>query len=206
MPAFPRTVLPDAASPIWLPTGLRERSHTGIIQLRNTKLVGWTWSEKWTLLNARDDDDMELMSIINHYWNRQIVFTITHPLLRGSGVDPGGLGTAGVQVNGGSQTGTSLNTKNWPTSTSNVVKAGDVIRIAGDSVVYQVYANANSDGSGLATLSITPSLRKSPANSAAITTTNVNFDAMIWERSSFEGSKYPSYYADMNVKFVEVPS
>lgn len=205
MPAFPSTRIPDRASALWLPTGLRDPGHTGIIQQRVTKQVGWTWEESWNLLNARNDVDAKLISQINYFWNRMVMFTITHPLVRGSGLAPGGLGTAGVQVNGGSQTGGTLSTKLWPNSVA-VVKAGDVIRIAGDSAVYQVWDDASSNGSGIASLSIVPNLRKSPANSAAITTTGVTFDAIIIERSRYESNKSPSYYADMMVRFRELLS
>lgn len=93
-------------------------------------------------------------------------------------------------VNGASQTGTSLATDGWSTSTA-VLKAGDVITLAGVYAVnpvsgastgvlrqFVVTADATSDGTGEATLSIYPGITASgayqtvtasPADNAAIT-------------------------------------
>jgi hypothetical protein len=95
------------------------------------------------------------------------------------------------QVSGASQTGSSLATKLWSNTITGVVKQGDVFTIAGVNAInpksrqstgslqnFLVLADANSDGSGLATISIYPAITitgayqtvdASPANSAAIT-------------------------------------
>jgi hypothetical protein len=95
-------------------------------------------------------------------------------------------------VDGASQTGSSLITKGWTNSVSNVLRAGDVITIAGVYAVnpvtklttgrlqqFVITANANSGlSTGPATLSISPpitvtgttqTVTASPADNAAIT-------------------------------------
>jgi len=81
------------------------------------------------------------------------------------------LGTASGTplVKGGSQVGTSLVTDGWSLSQT-VLKAGDWIQIASDLKVYMVTADAVSDGSGNATISIFPALRLTPADNAIIST------------------------------------
>ena len=93
-------------------------------------------------------------------------------------------------VNGASQTGASLVTDGWTASTA-VLKEGDVITLAGVNAVnpqsrestgvlrqFVVTANVTSDGSGNATIAISPSITTgtgfqtvtgSPADNAAIT-------------------------------------
>lgn len=71
-------------------------------------------------------------------------------------------------VNGGSQTGSSLVTDGWPTSTTNVLWAGDTIQIEGSDTEYTVQSNVSSNGSGQATISISPSLSSSPADDKAV--------------------------------------
>lgn len=94
-------------------------------------------------------------------------------------------------VNGASQTGASLITDGWSNSITNVLRAGDVFTIAGVYAVnavtkdstnrlqqFVVTSSVNSNGSGQATLSISPSIVTSgttqnvtagPADNAAIT-------------------------------------
>ncbi|MGH8523669.1 MAG: P22 phage major capsid protein family protein [Gammaproteobacteria bacterium] len=94
-------------------------------------------------------------------------------------------------VNGATQTGTSLVTDGWSNSITNVMRAGDIITLAGVYAVnpvtkqstgrlqhFVVTAAANSDGSGNATLTISPAITTSgttqtvsasPADNAAIT-------------------------------------
>jgi hypothetical protein len=93
-------------------------------------------------------------------------------------------------VNGASQTGSTLNTKGWTASVTNVLKQGDVFTLAGVYSVnpitkqataslqqFVVTAAANSDGSGNSSVGIYPSIvtsgatqtvSASPADGAAI--------------------------------------
>lgn len=70
------------------------------------------------------------------------------------------------KVNGGGQTGATLNLKNFAVSTSNVLLAGDFLQV-GDELK-QVLTDTSSNGSGYATVDIYPPLRESPANDANV--------------------------------------
>lgn len=77
------------------------------------------------------------------------------------------------RVRGGSQSGRSLNTDGWNPSQT-VLTAGQVISIGTDvdTRMYQLTADAASDATGRATLSIWPALRVSPADNAALIVDN----------------------------------
>lgn len=84
---------------------------------------------------------------------------------------PRGVGTGTPLVYGADQTGSELITDGWTTSTTGILKAGDWIQLGTGSAtrLYKVLADANSDGSGIATLDIYPNLRQSPADNAQVT-------------------------------------
>jgi hypothetical protein len=73
-------------------------------------------------------------------------------------------------VNGGGIVGNSVSTRGWTPSITGVLKAGDFISFYGHGKVYMVTADASSDGSGNATLTIEPPLLVSPADGAAVQT------------------------------------
>lgn len=80
---------------------------------------------------------------------------------------PRGIGTGTPLVNGASQTGNTLITDGWTAGQTGILLAGDYIGV--NSRLHMVVEDANSDGSGNATLSIEPALRESPADNAPIT-------------------------------------
>ncbi len=200
---FPRTVIPEHITRPWLPGALKDIGHSGGMQLRATKQVGWVWEERWGPLSVRNADHQALMSRINYMWNRGIIDTVTHPLVPGSGITPNGVGGGTPLVDGASQTGGSIITDGWSVSITNVVRAGDVLKFAGDNIVYEVRDDASSNGSGQATINITPNLRVSPANDAVITRTGVAYRVAILRRSKFEPPKSPMYFVGMGVTFME---
>lgn len=83
---------------------------------------------------------------------------------------PQGIGTGTPLVNGGSQTEYDLITDGWTASQTGIVKAGDWLQIGAGSTVHlhMVMADANSDGSGNATITIWPRLRNSPTDNTAL--------------------------------------
>jgi hypothetical protein len=77
-------------------------------------------------------------------------------------------------VNGAAQTGSTLATKGWTASASGVLKAGDMFQIT-DGTKHQlvmVTADANADGLGHSSVSITPPLRISPTDASALVVAN----------------------------------
>jgi hypothetical protein len=87
---------------------------------------------------------------------------------------PQGIGTGTPLVNGASQTGQDLITDGWTVSQTGIVKAGDWLQIGSGSTqqICMVLADANSDGSGNATISLFPRIRTAFADNVAITVTS----------------------------------
>jgi len=103
-------------------------------------------------------------------------FTFIHPTKK----TPLGVAT-GTPVTSGGNVGNTLNTSGWTPSISSIMKAGDLILIAGDAKVYMVGTSVNSGSTGLATLIVYPSLMVSPVAGSAITVINVPFTVSIAE-------------------------
>jgi len=78
--------------------------------------------------------------------------------------------TAGTPVvNGGGQAGASVVSDGWGNNKVVLMK-GDMIQFEGQTKVHMVTADVSSNGSGQATIPITPILRGSPPDNATITT------------------------------------
>lgn len=92
------------------------------------------------------------------------------------GYDPGGANPRGAlggtpRINGANQAGTTLATDGWTAGISGVLLTGDFVAFdtpSGWRELHMVTTDASSDGSGQATLQITPPLRESPADNAAL--------------------------------------
>jgi hypothetical protein len=88
---------------------------------------------------------------------------------------PNGVGTGTPVVNGAqSAMSKTLATKGWTHGVTGILKAGDLIQV-GTGVqqrIYKVLVDANSDGSGLATLDIFPALREGVSDNQGITLAN----------------------------------
>lgn len=83
--------------------------------------------------------------------------------------------TAGTPVVfGANQTGQDLIIDGLPTSVTGYLLAGDYIQLgsSGTANLYKVLTQVNTNGSGVATLTLWPSITTAPADNAAITLTN----------------------------------
>lgn len=89
------------------------------------------------------------------------------------GTTPRGSAGGTPLVKGGSQTGSTLLTDGWPTA-AGVLLAGDYLQIGSGSSqrLHKNLVDADASPAGETTLDIFPRLRESPANDAAITTSN----------------------------------
>ncbi len=205
MPSFPRTVLPRLVSPFRVPTGLVARGQTGKDQLRTIVAMGREWDEIWPPIRVGTVEVDALLAFIEDAYNRQVVFDLTHLITPGSGRAPNGAGGGTPLVNGASQTGSALVTDGWSVSITNVVRAGDVIRIAGLSPLYRITADANSNGSGQATLGISPPIPagSSPADNAAITRTGCSIFAYIAAPPGLPAVPPDEYLAGLALTFRE---
>lgn len=106
-------------------------------------------------------------------------------------------------VNGASQTGAVVNLSGFTASQTGIVKAGDLLQFAGHTKVYMATADANSNGSGLAAVSIRPALMVSPANAEAVVSSNVTFTVALASDSMDTSIQAGPFYA-LNIDMVEV--
>lgn len=210
MPAntFPRDIAwkPKSVEQMSLPTGRRTITKSGKVQTRAGKTVGWTWREVYPPLFAGKQNVEEFMAWVDWAWNNGEEFSIQHLLTPGMGKAPNGTGTAGVTVDGSSQSGNAINVTGFPLSTSDVLVAGDMVSISGIQKVFKVTETVSSDGSGNAVLNITPSIfvGEEPASGAAVTLTDVTMNAIIMDiqRTSISNA---FYYDGMSITFREAP-
>jgi len=99
--------------------------------------------------------------------------------------------------------GRAIETKGWTPSVTGILLAGDFIKFAGHSKVYMLTADANSDGSGYATLAIEPALLSIPADDEAVIVASVPFTVALISDTFDFGLKGPNKH-DQKVQFVEV--
>lgn len=83
---------------------------------------------------------------------------------------PTGIASGTPRVDGASQSGFTLATKDWTASQTGILKAGDYIQLG--QRLYMIVEDADSDGDGDATLEIRPRLREAPGDGDGITTTS----------------------------------
>lgn len=86
---------------------------------------------------------------------------------------PRGVATGTPLVNGANAAGSkTLAIKGWTNSITNILKKGDYLQVGSGTSqrLYKSVTDANSDGSGHATIDIFPRLREALADNAAITT------------------------------------
>lgn len=170
MPTWPRTVLPRQFSEFNFPPSLRSRSHSGVWNTRSNTNVGRVWTETY-FAKGRDNGPRELFALARQFFREGTFFDIDHRLY----LTPKGVGGGSPLVAGGSQTGSNINVDAAPVSTSNWLRAGDIVKFAAINLVYDITADVNTDGGGLATLPISPEIfsGNSPGNNAAVTITGV---------------------------------
>lgn len=158
------------------------RSHTGIlvaravsgrVQVRDTGRHTWSFSVAFTRLTR--EKFAPVWAFVRAQRGQYGSFTIVLPDL----ATPRGVATGSPLVNGGSQSGATLNISGCTPSITAWMKAGDIFKLAGHSKVYQLTADANSNGSGLTTLTFEPPLFATPATGEALTVINVPFTAML---------------------------
>lgn len=96
---------------------------------------------------------------------------------------PRGVATGSPTVNGAGVTGFLIPTAGWTPSTTGILLYGDMISIGGE--LKMISDDVDSDGSGNATVHVSPPLRKSPVNGSAILTQSA---VGIWMLSTNEVS------------------
>jgi hypothetical protein len=207
MATFPRVLLPSQWTSPDVPRGLFSWGDSGAGQLRATQLVGRTWAEWWPDMRLGTPNVDAFLAWLEWAQQTQDIFDVVQYALPGSGIAPNGAGGGTPLVNGASQAGTSLATDGWPSSVTKVVAGGDVIKIAGLTPIYRVRDDVSSNGSGQATLTITPAIPagSSPANDAAITRSGCTIRAVIWPKFEPPVGRPGDLVRGLRVNFREMP-
>lgn len=202
MPAWPRDVEPQQSTSFIMPGAMASWGQSGKGQHRAFGQVGRIWTETYPPFKAGSIFGRKFLALINSYWRNGTEFTIQHY----SYLTRNGTGGPGSPVvNGAGQTGASLATNGWTISIANILRAGDIIKVAGLKHVLDVTADATSSISGQVTLAINPPIWSggSPANGAAITVTGVTLDAFIYQEPSLPAAAANGFIAGLSITFRE---
>lgn len=135
----------------------------GVVQ--TLALPGDRWTATLTFTNLFDPKARLMRAFITSLRGQAGRFYLPVPGFRRAGI-----GTGTPVVKGAGQTGSTIITDGWTINQTGVVAAGDYFNIGTE--LKMATADANSDGSGNATISFTPPLRVSPADNSAIVVTN----------------------------------
>jgi hypothetical protein len=200
MPTWPRTIVPRETTDFDFPAAQRARGQSGKWTLRSTSQVGRVWTETYLIDNSVVAS-RTLVALIRDYLRRGQIFDITHYLY----LTP--LGSAGGSplVDGANQTGTTITLKAATTGQTPWIRGGDIVKFAGLNLVYDVTADANSDGGGAVSLPISPAVFSggSPADEAAVTVTGVTVRAIVV--SADMPTMRPAELGIARVTFAEAP-
>ena len=119
-----------------------------------------------------------------------------------------GAGGGSPVVDGGSQYGTTLDTKSWTSGVAVRMKAGDCFTIAGLDVLFKAVTDVSSNGSGEATITIQPPIMSgagsTPAGDAALTLSNATMTAVVEDYSAASAGP-DEFIGGLTVTFREAP-
>lgn len=133
---------------------------------------GKRWGMRVELIPMRRADAEQWAAWLASLRGRRGSFLMGDPV----GANPRGVATGTPLVKGASQTGGTLNTDGWTPNTTGILLAGDWIQLGtgATSRLHKVLQDADSDGSGNATLELWPGPRRgsAPADNEAIVVSN----------------------------------
>lgn len=162
---WPAALVPNALE--WALTANTQQFRSelnGAVQ--TNALPGDRWSCNMTFANLIGTDARTLMAFLASLRGQAGRFYLK-PFDHAT---PVGTAAGTGLVNGASQTGSTLVTDGWTPSQAGLLLPGDYFQVG--SELKMITATIASDSGGNATLSFVPPLRTSPANDAAIITTN----------------------------------
>ena len=167
---FPTTIKPSSLS-------LQDVRPNLINQSVSGKRVTRKYGSQYYLLDISlpplsKNDAMDVFAFLKKQQNSFDKFDFTYPITnRGANISQ-----TDIVVNGSHSVGdNTIALSGFDNSTSNVLKAGDLIKFANHTKIYMVEADLTSDSSGNATVTISPSIIATLANSEAVTVDQPNF-------------------------------
>lgn len=140
-------------------------------QQQAQEFPGQWWQAEISLPPLKRADAETWLAFLLKLNGRRGTFLLGHP----ASATPRGSAPGTPLVNGAHAAAVnSLATKGWTPSQTGILKAGDLIQLGSGSSarMYKNLADADSDGSGNATLDLWPALRSAAADNDAITTSN----------------------------------
>ena len=185
---FPLTPSPSAIKIQSLAPTRVSVSHSLRRSTRTTGAQRWVVTADWEGLNRAQFAPIQAFVIAQRgQWDS---FSMVLPGHKA----PQGVASGTPLVSGANQSGRTLVTKGWSASVNGILKAGDFIGITGQTKVYMVTSDANSDASGNATLNIEPALMAVPTDGAALTVRNVPFTLALASDTIEMGVQPPVLY------------
>ena len=155
------TLKPDSFTPVLRSNTSSFQSSLNAFQ-QYSVLPGSRWAASFTWTNRKGAEARKLQGQLSALLGPVNTFKIAIPVSL--------IGTASGTglVNGASQTGSEIITDDWDVGQPLLLAAGDWIEI--DQAVYMVTADTASDGTGNATIPISPPIRRSPPDGASVVT------------------------------------
>ena len=162
---------------------------------------GTAWLVTLDFSNLKDPNRQILQGFLAQLNGQEHRFTLHDHAYTGRGIL-----TGSPLIKGASQAGHSLLTDGWTASQTGIVKAGDQVGF-GDVAetrkqLVMVTADANSDGSGNATIPINPGIHVTPENNAPITIVNPYGIFMLVDQQQGWNNR-PGIFSDFVVTCVE---
>lgn len=201
MPSFIRYVSCVEATPPELPAPLVTWAQSGKGQFRTTDAIGRTWQETYAPFNVRSVSGRAFLAQINQLWNQAIAFDIVHP----DYATPNGASGGTPLVNGAGQTGQALAIDGATPNVNHWLRAGDLVRIAGLTPVFEQQADLDTDATGAATLQVLPAILTAPADNAVLTLTGVTIRAVLAAAPRFPVAGPANYLEALTLSFREAP-
>jgi hypothetical protein len=157
IPELPQTLVQSLERRLVSATSVATSTFTGSEQVQDWGGEWWEYGIEMARLSGRDG--RRLSAFIAALGGLRGRFLFRDPTIRQSGI------AYAPVVAGGLQTGTTLITSGWPTS-STPLFAGDFFSLGSDQQtrLYQLTADVVSDEAGLAALSFVPRLRAAPVD------------------------------------------
>jgi hypothetical protein len=172
---FPRSDSPSSPKPNAV--ALTQQSTTGVVTSPFTgtaQVVEWPaewWAMELAFPPMKRTDAEAWIAFLQSMRGMLGTFLYGDPSYQGAR----GVATGTPLVNGANAAGSkTLATKGWTASQTGILKAGDYFQVGtgASTRLHKVLKDADSDGSGNATLDIFPRLREALTDGAAITLSN----------------------------------
>lgn len=191
------TTCPDSVRVRHQAPTMFSESHSGAQQSRTRMAQRWLIELTYQSLSRGDSAALQAFAVSQR--GRFDTFDMVVP----GHETPIGVGGGTPQVVGAVAAGLrSIPVDGCPVSTTGWLKAGDVVKFAGHTKVYMLTADADSDGSGAATLTIEPGLRTALVDNDAVTTTAVPFRVRM-TGDEVDWSWQSGYRSDLLLSMVE---